>query len=361
MNNNLKVIQLIDSLAPGGAEMMAVNIANALEEDGIQSHICTTRKEGDLKFKIAKNVGYLFLDKKRIIDLQAIRKLNRYLKKHQITIVHAHSSSYFMGFLMKLLNPKRRLIWHDHFGLSESLHKRQTFPLVWISSFFDVVLVVNSLLFEWNKKYLKTDNIYFIQNFASFNNDKSAQTILKGENETRIVCLANLRPQKDHINLLKAFSLIHAKYKNWTLHLVGLNVLDEYANKIIRQINEQHLANHVFLYGTCSDIQHILSQATIGVLASNSEGLPVALLEYGLAKLPVVVTDVGECSKVVTNQESGFIVPKSDEVALSMAITKLIENKSVRVAFGTEFFKQIKTNYSKEAYIKQLIYIYTRG
>ena len=52
MNKHIKVIQIIDSLIPGGAEMMAVNIANGLYELGIASHICTTRMEGALKNNI---------------------------------------------------------------------------------------------------------------------------------------------------------------------------------------------------------------------------------------------------------------------------------------------------------------------
>jgi glycosyltransferase involved in cell wall biosynthesis len=41
-------------------------------------------------------------------------------------------------------------------------------------------------------------------------------------------------------------------------------------------------------------------------LASKSEGLPVALLEYGFHKMPVVVTDVGDVSSVITNRENSF-------------------------------------------------------
>jgi glycosyltransferase involved in cell wall biosynthesis len=44
----------------------------------------------------------------------------------------------------------------------------------------------------------------------------------------------------------------------------------------------------------------------LGFLASKSEGLPVALLEYGFHKMPVVVTDVGDVSSVITNRENSF-------------------------------------------------------
>ena len=50
----LKVIQIIDSLNVGGAEVIAVNIANGLSKEGVESHICTTRKEGLLKSNIDK-------------------------------------------------------------------------------------------------------------------------------------------------------------------------------------------------------------------------------------------------------------------------------------------------------------------
>ena len=86
MNKKLNVIQLIDSLRAGGAEMMAVNIANGLAEEGVESHICATRVEGSLKVKINKQRGYLFLNKKYSIDLKAIFKLYRYIKMNGITI-----------------------------------------------------------------------------------------------------------------------------------------------------------------------------------------------------------------------------------------------------------------------------------
>jgi glycosyltransferase involved in cell wall biosynthesis len=358
MNNPLKILQLIDSLNPGGAEMMAVNIANELAKEGFSSYICATRKEGNLKSKIASNVGYLFLNKKKVIDLKAIFKLRSFIKKQQITVIHAHSSSYFMGFIIKLSNPKLKLIWHDHFGMSETLHIRKKFPLVLISNFFNAVIGVNSLLIEWSKKHLKTRNIVFLQNFAAFNSEEISDTILKGVEGKRIICLANLRPQKDHLNLLKAFLLVHKKQTDWTLHLVGMDLQDDYAAQIKAYIKLQNLQNHVFLYGSCADTYHVLKQATIGVLASLSEGLPVALLEYGLAKLPVVVTNVGECSTVVTDKVNGLVVPKNDALTLSKAILALIESNEMRQLYGLELYKNVTQKYGAKTYIEQLRLIY---
>ena len=67
-------------------------------------------------------------------------------------------------------------------------------------------------------------------------------------------------------------------------------------------------SNSVFIYGSCSDTFNILKLSTIGVLASKSEGLPLALLEYGLANLPVVATNVGDCHRVISNINEGLLV-----------------------------------------------------
>ena len=59
----LRIVQLIDSLEPGGAERMAVNYANSLATVIPFSALITTRKEGALKKQLSPKVSYLFLNK----------------------------------------------------------------------------------------------------------------------------------------------------------------------------------------------------------------------------------------------------------------------------------------------------------
>ena len=112
----MKVLQLIDSLEAGGAERVAVNYANGLVNYLDGSYLCATRAEGILKFGLSNTAGYLFLNKKSTIDIKAIKFLNEFIRKNKIDIIHAHSSSFFLGTIIKILNPKLKLIWHDHYG-----------------------------------------------------------------------------------------------------------------------------------------------------------------------------------------------------------------------------------------------------
>ena len=358
MNKKIKVIQLIDSLNPGGAEMMAVNIANGLVENSLKSFLCATRLEGDLKTKVNNQVGYLFLNKKHTIDFKALMTLKNYIKSNKISVVHAHSSSYFFAFLIKMILPKIKITWHNHYGNSENLPILNKILLIGISNIFSSTISVNLKLKEWAVSTLKSKNNYYLPNFASLNTKIEKTTFLRGKNNARIICLANLRPEKDHINLLKAFIKVQKIYPDWTLHLVGLDLKDKYLDSIKSFISSHQLTNTVFLYGARQDIAFILEQATIGVLASKSEGLPVALLEYGLAKLAVVVTDVGDCGNVVTNEINGLVVAPNNNKELAEAILKLINKPNLSKIMGEELFKTVSSKFSKEKYISKLIKIY---
>ena len=68
----MRIIQIIDSLEIGGAEKMAVTFANSLSSKVEFSGLVVTRKEGNLKKTIKKEVDYLFLKKKHRFDLFAV-------------------------------------------------------------------------------------------------------------------------------------------------------------------------------------------------------------------------------------------------------------------------------------------------
>ena len=132
----MRIVQLIDSLEPGGAERMSVNYANMLSETIAFSSLVTTRQEGPLKEELLPGVFYLFLKKKHTLDFRAVFRLRHFIKKHKIALIHAHSSSFFMAVMTKLIYPQVKIIWHDHYGNSNFLEQRKTSVLKWASVFF---------------------------------------------------------------------------------------------------------------------------------------------------------------------------------------------------------------------------------
>jgi glycosyltransferase involved in cell wall biosynthesis len=351
----MRILQLIDSLEAGGAERMAVNYANALAEQIEFSGLVASRKEGALVNQIDDSVSYLFLNRKRVIDFKALFTLRNYVLVNKFTAVHAHSTSFFLAFLLKLIHPSIKIIWHDHYGDSEFLNKRPLLALRLIAPFFSGIIAVNQKLKVWANENFNFANAIYLPNFPDEEKNISEHTVLKGIEGKRIVCLANLRVQKDHFLLLEVAKKLKVSHPEWTFHLVGKDFQDDYSKQLKSVITEHHLGKNVFLYGTKQDIKNILDQSTIAILTSQSEGLPMAILEYGMSKKPVVVTNVGEISSVIQNGKNGFVVPARKEQLFYEAVMKFIENDTMRIDFGNLLYHTINENYSEQIVIKKYL------
>ncbi|GAA3779788.1 glycosyltransferase [Flavobacterium ginsengiterrae] len=351
----MRVVQIIDSLETGGAERMAVNYANALSNRITFSGLIATRSEGMLLYNVHEKVSYQFLNKKKRIDIKAIFRLRRYLKENKIDFIHAHSSSFFISVLVKMTLPKIKIIWHDHYGISQDLTLRKDISLKLGSLFFNGIISVNTALKKWAESYLFCPYVVYLPNFIDQSLNSNKKLSLFGSQGKRIVCVANLRPQKNHELLLRAAGLIKNKYPDWTFHLFGKDFNDSHSEKLKKILETSKLQSNVFFYGAVNNVVSALEQSDIAVLTSLSEGLPLAVLEYGLQKLPVVATNVGDISKVITNEKEGIIIEPNNIEELVKSISGLIDNENRRKEMGEELYKAIMSNYGEEVIIREYI------
>ena len=356
----MRIVQIIDSLEVGGAERMAVNYANALLPHTEFSGLVATRAEGSLKAHIAAGVEYLFLRRRRTLDYKALMALRDYCVKNRIEFIHAHSSSYFIATLVRLLLPRLRIVWHDHNGMSEFLRSRESIVLKTCSFFFKGIIVVNHQLKEWAMRELNCGSVIYLANFTHRELTAPAGEALRGTPGKRIVCLANLREQKDHMMLLEVARMANKSHPDWTFHLVGKDFGDAYSAMVKDAIKSMDLTSHVYIYGTRDDVAAIIRQADIAILTSKCEGLPVALLEFGLHQKAVVVTAVGEIPQIIQSGENGFMVQPGDSQTFYECLVRLILHPGLRAQLGKALHQTIRENNSEEAVIdKYLTWIKT--
>jgi glycosyltransferase involved in cell wall biosynthesis len=351
----MRIIQIIDSLEAGGAERMAVNYANTLVSEIEFSGLVATRKEGSLLNQINPNVSYLFLNKKRQLDFVALFRLRSFVLKNKVTHIHAHSTSFFLAFLLKCICPYLKTIRHDHYGNNEFLGTRPDFVLKQTAPFFNGVIAVNQKLKKWSEVQLKAKNVIYLPNFPVKEIGVDVHTMLKGVDGKRIVSLANLREQKNHFLLLEVAQKLKHSFSDWTFHLVGKDFEDEYSRQIKKLIKEYDLENKVFLYGSRQDVSTILHQASIAILTSQSEGLPVALLEYGWYKKAVVVTNVGEIPLIVQHKKNGFIVDSNEPNMFYESLVNLITHEELQSDFGKALYDTIQAEYTAESVMKKYL------
>jgi glycosyltransferase involved in cell wall biosynthesis len=174
----------------------------------------------------------------------------------------------------------------------------------------------------------------------------------------RVVCVANLRREKDQLALLEAFRIVIELVPRASLLLVGSPVDLEYTAKIRSSIERLGLGRRAFLMGERHDVRELLPLCDIGVLSSVSEGMPLALLEYGAAGLPTIATDVGECSEVLGHGSAGLIVPARDINSLSDALIRLLTNDRQKKTLGASLQSRIRRYYSLEGFVQNICDVY---
>lgn len=358
----MRVMAMIDSLIAAGAERMAVNIANALAEAGIESHLCATRIGGPLEEFVSPDVKLFVPGKRCSIDMRAFLRLRRYIRQNGIEIIHAHSSSLFWAVMLKFTLPSLKIVWHDHFGFSDWLHVRETFYLRMAMPFTGHSFVVNEKLMNFARERLKVSEskLSFLPNFGDLTGDRSkVEPLPDSDMKPKLVCLANLRMQKDHDNLLDAFRLVSGRFDTARLYLVGGHFNDDYYRHISgRIVSEPELKGRVHILGSRNDVAAILDACDVGILSSLSEGLPVSLLEYGMTRLPVVCTEVGECSFVLDGGSCGELVPPQNSAALANAIIKVLENPEEAQAKAEKLYNRVVEYFSKDEAVKKIIGVY---
>lgn len=351
----MRIVQVIDSLEIGGAEKMAVNYANALSERIEFSGLVTTRAEGNLKSHLNNSISYLFLQKTSTLDFAAARRLKKYCKDNKVDYLQPHSSSYFIVLLVKFIYPKINIIWHDHNGLSEFISSEKSMALKIASCFFKGIIVVNYKLKAWAEKELNCKKVIYLPNFTAIDKATIAETTLNGISGKRILCLANLRDQKNHFFLLEVAEKLKQSHPDWTFHLVGKDFEDDYSRRLLSSIREKNLESHVFIYGSRNDVKNIINQSDITILTSKSEGLPVSLIEYGLSKKPVVSTKVGEIPLIIKDNINGFIVDANDSDSFYQKLSELIDNDDLRTRMGNSLYQTIMENHSEEGVISNYL------
>jgi glycosyltransferase involved in cell wall biosynthesis len=146
---------------------------------------------------------------------------------------------------------------------------------------------------------------------------------------TVLVSVARFEAPKDHRTLLEA--LEDFKALRWRLDLVGDGPLLRTAQDLANRLG---LAERVNFRGYLPETVKLLSQSSIFVLSSRSEGFPRSILEGMRAGLPVVASDVGGVREAVTDGVTGFLVPPAEKDAMAGALRKLIESPAERQRMG---------------------------
>lgn len=187
-------------------------------------------------------------------------------------------------------------------------------------------------------------------NFRAINNFSQKDVL--------ILMASNIVEGKGQLDLIKV--LIRNKY-NWgnvKVLFAGDSLSEmpksiEYNRKLHSIVKNKKLENNIIFLGWRNDIGKILSDIDIYVSTSYSEALPAAIREAMSFAKPVVATNVGGTSELVTHNEDGFLYRPGDIDALEKYLEYFISSSKIRKNFGNKGKKKIDYLFSNKIYGKE--------
>ena len=128
--------------------------------------------------------------------------------------------------------------------------------------------------------------------------------------------------------------------------------------EIQKYLEENKLSEYITITTPTDNDWRFIKAFDYFVLPSVKEGLPYSLLEAGLAKIPVISTEVGGIPEIIKNKDNGYLVTPANPLSLKNAILELSDNHALSQNIADKNYINIKENFSLDKTILETENIY---
>lgn len=339
----LRVLYLVKGLGPGGAERLIVAAASAHDRSAFSLSLAYLLPWKDALVPDLERLGVptTCLNVLREWDLRWAMRLRRHLMENPVDILHAHSP-YPAGIARLVVRslPRRlrpRLVYTLH-----NTWKSFSTPTRWLNGItygldaadIAVSRIVNETLTP--RRQAHTEVLVHGIQLDEARSQKNLRPTIRtelgvAEGDFVVGTIANFRAQKDYPNLLEAARLLKESGVPIRIIAVGQGPLEAEMRALHHSMA---LGDSVILLGERDDAVAVLGACDAFVMASNNEGLPVAIMEALALGLPICATSVGGIPEAVTDGVEGLLVPPRDPAALASALTRLATDPALRTTLA---------------------------
>lgn len=166
--------------------------------------------------------------------------------------------------------------------------------------------------------------------------------------------VASLIKLKNHQKLLKSMATLSGDFP------VSLVVVGDGIERHNLEEQCQHLGitDRVNFVGHLQNPSSILQKLDIFCLPSDTEQMPMVVLEAMATGLPIAGTDVGDVKEMVASVNREFIVDHRDEEAFTLALVKLCRDEKLRKSVGQENLKKCQEFYDEQVMFQKYRSLY---
>jgi len=360
-----KILYIITKSNWGGAQRYVYELATSLPKNSFDAAVLMGGS-GSLKERLdlcgIRTITIPELEKEVNIfkDIKTFFALIALLNKEKPDIIHLNSSKAgILGALAGRVVGIRKIIFTAHgWGFTEDR------PLIerlfiryfqWLSVFlshqtiavsFKTKKEMGGLLFAGRKITV----IYNGIERPVFKTRESARKEIANEHKVPqktfwVGTIAELHRNKGLKYAIEAFSLLNKSTQKKLSYLV---IGDGEEKQFLENLIDRHnLKEKIFLLGYKKDAALYLSAFDCFLFPSIKEGFPYAVLEAGMAKLPVLASSVGGIPEIIEQEKTGILVQPRSSSAITQSLQVLVESANLRKRYENNLHEIVSAQYTK--------------
>jgi glycosyltransferase involved in cell wall biosynthesis len=336
----IKVMHIITTLGPAGAETMLCRIASRMDGTRFQNEVVSLTGVMHLAKRMeAIGIGVRTLDMNaKVPNPLLITRLARWIRRSKPDVLHTwmyHAN--LIGSIAARVAGKVPVVWGiHHSALDPRVDKRRT---IWVNRACAVLsknipsrivccseasLHIHRQLSYAAEKLVVVPNGFDLEQIKR---DPAAHASVREElgipQDSLVIGLAaRFHPLKDHLNFIQAAGHLHEQMPEVHFLLCGIDVTWQNSH-LERWIAAAGIRDRCHLLGLRQDMPRMFAAMDIATTSSISEAFPVAIGEAMACETPCVVTNVGDSALLVG--ETGLAVAPRDAQALAAAWRTLID------------------------------------
>jgi glycosyltransferase involved in cell wall biosynthesis/uncharacterized membrane protein YbhN (UPF0104 family) len=342
----IRVVQVVNSLAPAGAELLTADLARSLDPDKWDVHVLVVR-DGQLRSRIEQaglpvyRTGYEF----DYTFPLALAKMVEHIRRVNPHIVHTHLlGSDILGRIAALMAGAPIIVSTQHDTYKRSLlyeiYRRLT------GRFISAQVAISESVAEFCRRQLRTPET----KLHVINNGVDPVRFTASESPWRepptFGAVGSLIPVKGHAYLIEAFARVVKEIPGARLRIAGEGSGRAGLERLVGKLG---ISDSVELMGFVSDIPGFLAEIDVLVHPSLMEGLGLAVLEAMSAAKPVIASDIPALAAVLERGAAGELVPPADSEALAAAMLRVVRDPEAALAKGRRGRARVIESYSLEA------------
>jgi glycosyltransferase involved in cell wall biosynthesis len=363
----LKILHVSHSLNTGGLERIILEMVRCGPEHGFSCAVATLGQGGDLADQVEDLGGQWFrLAKRDGLDWPAGPRLARLAKRWRADVLHAHNegAGLYAGLAGRM--GSRPAICTRH-GLSFGAGPRGAWlrRAAGLLCRRTVCVGRDVMRFAHEEDRLPASRLALIYNGVDtqvFQPDSEARQHWRkelgiGADESAIISVGRLAPEKDYSLLLEATAHLQSTQPGVKLILVGGG---PQRTELESKASSLGLRGRVLFLGARREVPGLLNAADLFALSSITEGIPMALLEAMACALPVAALDVGGVPEVVEEGRCGLLVSGRSPADLAGAMGRMMAGSRAAREMGLAARARVLERFSLEAMLNAYANLYRR-